>query len=114
MPFTAVDVIFCRNVLIYFEKPVVAKLIESFHATLNPGGFLFLGHAESASDFGRLFRPIYTKDAFYFQRRSASENDRELDPHKALSDAFEEVHKRYEATTHRVNQRLHREPCRLG
>lgn len=41
------DIIFCRNVLIYFNKPTQEKVIRKFVATLRPGGLLFLGHSES-------------------------------------------------------------------
>ena len=41
------DVIFCRNVLIYFDRPTQAKLMEKFFKYLRPGGYLFIGHSES-------------------------------------------------------------------
>lgn len=41
------DVIFCRNVIIYFDKPTQEKLIEKLINQLNPGGYFFLGHSES-------------------------------------------------------------------
>ncbi len=43
-PFQA---IFCRNVMIYFDKPTQAKLIDRFWNLLESGGLLFLGHSES-------------------------------------------------------------------
>lgn len=43
------DIIFCRNVMIYFENDLRAKLIENFKRLLVPGGYLFVGHSESLS-----------------------------------------------------------------
>jgi chemotaxis protein methyltransferase CheR len=44
---TPFDVIFCRNVMIYFDRPTQATLIGKFFRYLRPGGFLFIGHSES-------------------------------------------------------------------
>jgi len=44
---TALDIIFCRNVLIYFDKSTQEKVIKKFMTCLRPGGLLFLGHSES-------------------------------------------------------------------
>jgi chemotaxis protein methyltransferase CheR len=41
------DLIFCRNVLIYFDKPNQENVINKFCSHLRPGGLLFLGHSES-------------------------------------------------------------------
>lgn len=44
---TALDIIFCRNILIYFDKPTQAKVLSRLCSHLAPGGYLFLGHSES-------------------------------------------------------------------
>ncbi|MGJ8668577.1 MAG: CheR family methyltransferase [Oceanococcus sp.] len=44
---TGLDVIFCRNVLIYFDKPTQSELVRRFAAYLKPGGILYVGHSES-------------------------------------------------------------------
>lgn len=49
------DIIFCRNVLIYFSADVKAKILQQFAASLNPGGFLFLGASESMSGLSDAF-----------------------------------------------------------
>lgn len=54
-PFSRVDLITCRNVLIYMSPPLQGRLLPVFHFALNPGGFLALGLAETVSGFGDLF-----------------------------------------------------------
>ena len=50
------DAIFCRNVMIYFDKPTQRTLVERYAALLRPQGLFFAGHAESLLDQGRHFR----------------------------------------------------------
>ncbi|MNF05376.1 Chemotaxis protein methyltransferase [compost metagenome] len=50
------DVIFCRNVMIYFDKPTQAKILERFAPLLKPGGLLFAGHSENFTYISRDFR----------------------------------------------------------
>jgi chemotaxis protein methyltransferase CheR len=50
------DAIFCRNVMIYFDKPTQRALIERYWALLRPTGLFFAGHAESLLDNGKHFR----------------------------------------------------------
>jgi chemotaxis protein methyltransferase CheR len=52
----ALDAIFCRNVMIYFDKPTQRRLVERYAQLLNPKGLFFAGHAESLLDQGRHFR----------------------------------------------------------
>jgi chemotaxis protein methyltransferase CheR len=58
-----VDVIFCRNVMIYFDRDTQEKLVEKFHRCLSPGGYLFIGHAESLSNLKTNF--IYVAPTIY-------------------------------------------------
>jgi len=50
------DAIFCRNVMIYFDKPTQRRLVERYASLLRPRGLFFAGHAESLLDQGRHFR----------------------------------------------------------
>ncbi len=52
------DVIFCRNVMIYFDKGAQGKLINRFHDLLAPGGTLFIGHSESLAGVKHEFRYV--------------------------------------------------------
>lgn len=61
------DAIFCRNVVIYFDKPTKQKLFERYAELLSPGGYLFLGHSESMHGLSDAFdlvgRTVYRKRA---------------------------------------------------
>ncbi len=52
------DVVFCRNVMIYFDKWVRARLLEEIHRILRPGGYLFVGHAESLTGMMSPFKVV--------------------------------------------------------
>ena len=52
------DIIFCRNVVIYFDKPTQQTLMRKFHKQLKPGGYLFIGHSETLSGLDVDFTPV--------------------------------------------------------
>lgn len=60
------DIIFCRNVVIYFDKPTQQTLMRKFHKQLRPGGYLFIGHSETLSgldvDFKAVASTVYRKE----------------------------------------------------
>ena len=60
-PFSRLDLVSCRNLLIYFSTEVQAQVIPTFHYSLRPGGFLFLGTSENVSQFGHMFAPVDKK-----------------------------------------------------
>lgn len=65
-----VDAIFCRNVLIYFDKPTQKRVVEAFARALRPRGYLFLGHAESIMRLTDLYDPVVTPKAIYYRLRA--------------------------------------------
>lgn len=62
------DVIFCRNVMIYFDEPEQKRLIDKFYRCLNSEGFLFVGHAESLFGLTEKFRMIHENNGTAYQR----------------------------------------------
>jgi len=62
------DMIFCRNVMIYFDEAEQKRLVEKFYHCLNPGGFLFVGHAESLFGLTTKFHMIHENSATAYQR----------------------------------------------
>jgi two-component system CheB/CheR fusion protein len=69
-PFTKLDILSCRNLLIYLTAEVQKKLIPLFHYSLAPGGILFLGSAETIGDGTGRFAPLGGKSRLY--RRTES------------------------------------------
>lgn len=53
--FEPFDVVFCRNVMIYFDRPTQRRVLESIHRNMKPGGMLMVGHSENFSDHRDLF-----------------------------------------------------------
>jgi len=64
-PFTRLDILTCRNLLIYLGADLQKRLLPLFHYSLKPGGTLFLGSAESIGNFTELFSPLESKARIY-------------------------------------------------
>lgn len=62
------DVIFCRNVLIYFDLDAKKRFVEHFYDALNPGGYLFVGHSESLHNITRAFKMIHFPQALAYRK----------------------------------------------
>lgn len=60
------DVVLCRNVMIYFDEPTKVRLLRTFHSSLRPGGYLFIGASETLSG---LPHPFYPAGPTAYQRR---------------------------------------------
>jgi chemotaxis protein methyltransferase CheR len=66
------DIILCRNVMIYFDEAEQKRLIEKFWHCLNPGGFLFVGHAESLFGLTQKFRMVHENNGTAYQRNEVN------------------------------------------
>ena len=62
------DVIFCRNVMIYFDEAEQKRLIEKFYRCLNAEGYLFIGHAESLFGLSDKYRMVHQNNGTAYQR----------------------------------------------
>jgi two-component system CheB/CheR fusion protein len=71
-PFSKLDLISCRNLLIYMGGELQKKLIPLFHYALNPGGMLFLGTSESVGEFVDLFATMDRKAKLYQRKEEAA------------------------------------------
>jgi chemotaxis protein methyltransferase CheR len=63
------DIVFCRNVLIYFSPEIKKKIIAQIHDVLNPGGYLFLGASESISGLSQDFTMIRCNPGIIYQKK---------------------------------------------
>ena len=79
-PFSRVDLISCRNVMIYLDRELQEQVCATFHYALNPNGFLLLGTSETAENPPGLFRPV-NRAARIYQSSAASGERPRLVPH---------------------------------
>ena len=71
-PFSRLDLISCRNVLIYLGPQLHKQCIPQFHYALNPGGYLILGPAESVGSFDELFELVDKRNKIYAKKNVAT------------------------------------------
>jgi chemotaxis protein methyltransferase CheR len=62
------DVIFCRNVLIYFDDAAKKRFVAQLYDNLNPGGYLFIGHSESLHNISRAFKLVHFPGALGYKK----------------------------------------------
>ena len=67
-PFGKLDLISCRNVMIYFQPVLQRSLFAIFHSALKSGGYLFLGKSETAGEFSSVFRPVCSAEKIYIHK----------------------------------------------
>jgi chemotaxis protein methyltransferase CheR len=68
--FRGIDIIFCRNMLIYFDEASQRETLEAMYDCMAPGGYICLGHSESMSRMSSLFRPRKFGDTILYQKPS--------------------------------------------
>jgi SAM-dependent methyltransferase len=63
-----VDVIFCRNVMIYFSDAAKKELVRRYYNALRPGGYFYIGHSETLHGVSKAFKLVYFKNALVYQK----------------------------------------------
>ncbi|MBC8018809.1 MAG: chemotaxis protein CheR, partial [Verrucomicrobia bacterium] len=113
-PFSKLDLISCRNMLIYMGSELQKKLVPLFHYALNPGGMLFLGTSETIGDYVQLFSTLERHSKLYQRKEDLPNAKRhpperyippltaDLQAHKASSPRSSEVKVSLRLTTERT------------
>ena len=70
-PFSRVDILTCRNVLIYLGNQLQKRVIPAFHYALKPDGYLILGQSEALRDFSEIFEPLDRKSKIFAKQESS-------------------------------------------
>src|SRR6185369_9156896 len=73
-PFSNLDLVTCRNFMIYLDRTMQRHVLQRFHFSLNRGGYLFLGNAESAAAVPELFAAVDQEHKLYQARIVAGYN----------------------------------------
>lgn len=77
-PLSRLDLISCRNLLIYFQNELQAQVLSHFHDAMKPSGLLFLGKSETVSAKEALFRAVEEKSHIYLPRHAATKETADL------------------------------------
>ena len=67
---TNMDVVFCRNVMIYFSDEVKKNLVRGFFNSLRPGGYFYIGHSETLHGISKAFKLVYFKNALVYRKEA--------------------------------------------
>lgn len=93
-PFTRLDILCCRNLMIYFQAGLQRRLMPLFHYSLCPGGALLLGGSETIGRAQSLFTPLQPKSRIYWRRENPSGSvavdfpvHRRASPHPSLQES---------------------------
>jgi two-component system CheB/CheR fusion protein len=106
-PLSHIDLLVCRNVLIYFTSELQERVLSRFHYAIREGGFLFLGRSESLLTRSRLFRPLQAKWRIFERAPSVARQVTAVLPDRDDSQpAGREVAGRHDGVTPRVQRAL--------
>ncbi|UZR98216.1 CheR family methyltransferase [Chondrinema litorale] len=94
-PFIRLDLVVCRNLLIYIEPHIQKKTLLNFQFALNPGGYLFLGSSESTSDVSQEFEVVDKKWKIYTSRSNRK-------PLERYNQVYDEISSRIQAVDNSV------------
>ncbi|MEX1032229.1 MAG: CheR family methyltransferase, partial [Cellvibrionaceae bacterium] len=84
-PFSKLDLICCRNVLIYLETSMQNKLLRLFHFALGQDGYLFLGSSESVTQHEQRFTPVSKPNRLFQRNALSTQNSQQLKEHPVYS-----------------------------
>lgn len=79
-PFTRLDMLSCRNLMIYFGAALQRRLVPLFHYSLRPGGALLLGSSETVGRAQSLFVPVHPRSRIYWRSENAASAERVVFP----------------------------------
>ena len=82
------DFVFCRNVLMYLEPAAAQAIVKRIARSLVPGGYLFLGHAETLRGLSQDFHLEHTHGTFYYRRRTTQESTEKSQEGAAFEPAY--------------------------
>jgi chemotaxis protein methyltransferase CheR len=69
------DVIFCRNVMIYFSEEAKRRTVRAFYNALRPGGYFYIGHSETLHGISKAFKLVYLKNALVYRKDIVGPSD---------------------------------------
>jgi two-component system CheB/CheR fusion protein len=109
-PFSKLDLVSCRNVLIYMNSQLQKKILPLFHYTLNPDGFMFLGTSETIGEFSDLFSPLDAKWKIYKRKKTPAsmEFEHTATPLNGLTRNPPKEARKYEPTPVNIRQMAER------
>lgn len=96
-PFSKINLISCRNLLIYLNQEAQKKLINTFHFSLNPSGYLMLGNSESIGSHADLFSLVNKKNKIYVKKQTFNKPTMEFTLSEKVERVVKKSHLQYQA-----------------